>query len=136
MSEKLCALRKIGGGTLKETTLWTNSSPTSTFGYQVITLSQSYLDFKYVKLKWKRATSVDAYLEMLIDTTILANGGGYTVASTNNITWGSTTDDRQSVVRYMVAISGTSIEISNGLYVGKSGTNNYMALPIEIVGLK
>lgn len=57
MSEKLCALRKIGGGTLKETALWTNPNPSSSQGTQTITLNQSYEKFNFVKIRFKTYTS-------------------------------------------------------------------------------
>ncbi len=44
----------IGGGSseLQETVLWTNSSPTSTMASGTITLSQSYEDFDFVKIRF------------------------------------------------------------------------------------
>lgn len=43
--------------TLTETTLWTNSSPTSTFAGQTVTLSQSSANFTYIKVYFRCTTS-------------------------------------------------------------------------------
>ena len=43
--------------TLTETTLWTNSSPTSTFAPQTVTLSQSSDNFTYIKVYFRCSTS-------------------------------------------------------------------------------
>lgn len=59
MSEKLCALRKKGGGGQKytETSLWTNSSPSSDFAAQTVTLSDSIDNYKYIKIKYVFSSS-------------------------------------------------------------------------------
>lgn len=48
MAEKLCTLRKSGGGKMKETVLWTNPSPTSDFAGATLTLSDNISHYKYI----------------------------------------------------------------------------------------
>ena len=59
MAEKLCTLRGAGGGGAKqtETVLWTNSSPTSNFADQNVTLSDSMSNYDYLKFTYKKATN-------------------------------------------------------------------------------
>ena len=71
MAEKLCKLKKKGGGELKETTLWTNSSPSSAFSAQTVSLSQTVNNFKFIKIIFYNSTSQDESTETIISTSKL-----------------------------------------------------------------
>lgn len=105
MSEKLCALKKIGGGTLKETTLWTNASPTSNFVGQIVTLSESLDNYNALRFYYNKATSSSttvSYIDVPKDIFTNMGGAGITLyadypycrsiqmASSNQITFGNT----------------------------------------------
>ncbi|MCR5451961.1 MAG: hypothetical protein K6F00_04965 [Lachnospiraceae bacterium] len=53
MAQKLCQLKKKGGGSLTETDLWTNSAPSSAWASSSITLSQSISNFTFIKIYYK-----------------------------------------------------------------------------------
>lgn len=51
MAEKLCGLKKKGGGQLSETVLWTNPNPTDAMNEIVITTSDNISNYKYLSVK-------------------------------------------------------------------------------------
>lgn len=52
MAEILCSLRKkSGGGTMTETTLWTNPSPTADFATQSVNLSDNISNYDYIEIE-------------------------------------------------------------------------------------
>lgn len=68
MAEKLCSLKKIGGGggSLTETVLWTNASPTSTFAAQVVTLSDDMNNYTYLKFEYRHSTTDSNLYEIIV----------------------------------------------------------------------
>ena len=136
MSEKLCALRKKGGkGTeYTETSLWTNSSPTSSFTSQTVTLSQSIDNYKYVKIKFRLSTSnsttsetiysVDDFKAYTSTTALGISGGiiGQPVAS-------------QGYVRKVIYSSATQIQFDTAYRLAVNDANTSYLIPLEILGL-
>lgn len=59
-------------GALTSTVLWTNSSPTSTFDEQNITLSQSYRNFSLIMVRLRRSTSETPVIIVIIPATSTA----------------------------------------------------------------
>lgn len=139
MSEKLCALRKIGGGTLKETTLWTNSNPTSSFGAVTLTLPQPITNFDYIKINYKpRAeldassakgliVSVDEFVQMInnVDTCNIALGA--VINSGGRI---------YLMIRRIIYNNSTEIYIDQTAPQGTNGIFNTTCVPINIIGIK
>lgn len=70
MAEKLQQLKKKGGGSgaLTETTLWTNLSPTSVFSGQTITLTESILNYDYIKIVYRGYLEDNATSEVIYPT--------------------------------------------------------------------
>jgi len=133
MSEKLCALRKIGGGgTLKETTLWTNSAPTSNFGSQIVTISEPISNFDIIYCKYRASTSND-------NTYI-------TYWSESEFSGGNTSTPNSIVPVIGVYNSGTwtrriypqndNVRIEDSLPIGATGARNQNTIPLEIGGIK
>ena len=48
---------KTGKGELRETVLWTNSSPSSSFSGKTVSLDQSYTEFDYIRFYYRGSTS-------------------------------------------------------------------------------
>ena len=136
MSEKLCTLRTKGGGGGKytETSLWTNSAPTSNFAAQDITLSDSMANYKYLKFRFKVSTSntTESSCEILVSDLNKSLGGA-------NTPWMliGTTDSAPSNVytRKIQKKSDSVINIDAGLARNVVSTNNAYVIPLEILGL-
>lgn len=62
MAQSLCQLKKKGGNKVKEITLWTNGSPSSSFSNQTVSFNESYSDYSdipydYIEIQFKVSTS-------------------------------------------------------------------------------
>ena len=55
-----------GGGTLSETVLWTNPSPTAAFDGQTLSLSDSLSNYDYVKIDYRASTTNATESSMII----------------------------------------------------------------------
>lgn len=136
MSETLCTLRTKGGGGEKytETSLWTNSAPTSSFASQAVTLSESIDNFKYIKIKFRLSTSNSTTSETVYSvgdfktytsTTALGISGGLVgqpVAS-------------QGYVRKAIYSSSTQIQFDTAYRLAVNDANTSYLIPLEILGL-
>lgn len=136
MAEKLCTLRKKGGGQkYTETSLWTNPSPSTNFSGQTVTLSQGMSNFKYIGIKYKTSktqTESDAITEIL------------TVDDFNRCGAGSTSGEPQlriggygsyPFVRLVNKASDTSITFSLAYRVNAATNLSEIVIPLEILGL-
>lgn len=138
MSEKLCTLRTKGGGGAKytETSLWTNPSPSNAFAQQDVTLSESFTDYKYLKIKYRFSTTDAREYYVVYPQESVASA----VASSN--------DCRLSWQEYNLSVTGnyvrfayrpdtttTSLNITNARQVSGTSTSNNYLIPLEILGL-
>ncbi len=138
MAEKLCELKKKGGGgSMSETVLWTNSNPTTAFAGQAVSLSQSINNFKYLKFTFYNGTSdtvlsesvisVEEFKKMTNDTSY---NNFYRFSSPayyyTNVGW----------VRLLFYSGDTSVNFSTVYKVNNSGTATNLLIPHQIIGLK
>ena len=121
------------GGGLTETDLWTNPSPTSSFGSDTVTLSQSYKNFDYLKISFRWSTSDSTSFSAIIPKATLESNVERTFAIGGNL---SSSGKARTRVGY--ASSETSIYISNSYQLvttTQSANSNYI-IPTKISGLK
>jgi hypothetical protein len=133
MVEKICNLKKRGGGALSETVLWTNPSPTANLASGTVTLSQDMNNFKRLRFYWKTAKSrtSEAYFDIDVDivkTMIIAD-------ETFRIYVG-TRESSGGWVRNFSYLSGTTISMGSGYAAGSASTNNGYCIITKICGLK
>ena len=131
MSEKLFALRKIGGS-MSETVLWTNPNQTGNFGATTITLSESVNNFKYIKVVFRFSTQTNNQnyvifpLDMWINSTATNGKNRCVIASyASNI-----------FARGIAYASATSVTIGACYQVNQTGSGNNYVIPVEVIGLK
>ena len=136
MSEKLCALRKVGGGTsqLTETTLWTNSSPNSSFALQDVTLSQSTSGFQYVKIYWKILNTSTALVGSII---IGIEDWDLSTEVNSHLKFGIGSYANGPIVRAVCKgnSAGTKVHFGSSYQTGTSTTHNTENIPTKICGL-
>ena len=130
MGEKLCALRKIGGGTLKETILWTNPSPTSTFARQTINLSQDINNFDYLKIKALGSTTNNLEISIYISVDDFKKGGS-TGSVAGPALYGANTGGTARRAIYYSSSTTILVDYAEG---GNTQYNN-IAIPLQIIGL-
>ena len=139
MSEKLCELRKKGGGSGKytETSLWTNQSPSSAFAAQTVSLSDNLSKYKYVKVKFKFETSSTSDNAMGSFIVSVDEFKKATYNSYNNIPtyMVGTANTSYHFSRYFEYVNDTSIYFSPAYTVNNANSNNSRSIPLEILGL-
>ena len=132
MSEVLAQLEKKGGGDLKETILWTNPSPTSSFGGVDVSLSETIENFKYVKLYFRISTSNSTQSATIYEKDIFkaftsaGNGASGAISA------------RQSNTNYFRRVaykSPTEITYLNTVTASGGYDGNYL-IPLKFCGLK
>lgn len=118
---------------IKETTLWTNSSPTSNFAAQTITLLQDIDNFDYLKITYRLSTSASTELSLIISVqdfknTADANGKGVITlnSKSSNVIY----------ARLIYYASDTSVSVTVAYKIGSSGNSQAYSIPTKISGLK
>ena len=124
-----------GGEALVETLLWTNPSPTSNFGTQIITLSDSISNYDYIKVQFLGSTTIS------ISSSVVTPVQDFILQqrSTNNTLRSITPGLQMSdglFIRAFDYVSDTSINITDALRLNGSANNNSITIPYKIYGVK
>lgn len=139
MAEKLCELRKKGGGGGKytETSLWTNPNTSSNFATQTVTLSQSVDNFKYIGIKYKygTTTSDSDYVMAIYSVNALKQSTEATSNVRDGVTLGIHTATNQTWARIVYYVSTTSIKFTDCYRLYNQSSTQNGANPLEILGL-
>ena len=122
-------------GGMKETVLWTNSSPSSSFASTTITLSESMASYDYIKISYLmwNTSSVENARNILIPmsdfalTTDSAAGlmNALAVRSSNN-----------RVARVFARASDTQIKFIDAYRINSTTKDNNGCIPYKIYGVK
>ena len=140
MSETLCTLRTKGGGGGKytETSLWTNSSPSSAFAAQTVTLSDSISNYKYVAICYKYAGTTDGVNDPM---SVIVPVDKFKTSLKNNSTrhnilvLGVETNGNAGWTRNVFYASDTTIEFDTGYRQNAASSSGDICVPTEILGL-
>lgn len=121
-----------------ETTLWTNSSPTSSFAEQTITLSQAFTNFDLIKIEYQASVSKTTKGYVYVDKTTLqqslwsdASKPLVSISGRNNSASGST-----QYVRRIVYVSTTQLTITTAYQINANNSATNSAIPTKITGIK
>lgn len=135
MSETLCTLRTKGGGggRYTETSLWTNSAPTSNFADQNVTLSDSITNYKYIAIRIRFSTTESASATTIVSTSDF-------VTMTNTTTSGHPlcfVGGRYSNVyeRAVYYVDATTVKFGSSFQQNSTSVSNGTVIPLEILGL-
>lgn len=118
------------GGTLSETLLWSGSVTTYSSGS--LTLSSSYTNYDYIKIKFIPKANTSLEYETIIPKSTLENSSSVATFVIGATAVGET----QSRVRGCYMASNTSINLSAAYNIGGSATYSNYILPRAIYGLK
>ena len=123
------------GGTLRETVLWTNPSPTSNFASQTVNLDESYANYKYVGVKYATGTGADAPMATMILST--EDAAKTNVSGSNNGLKGAIGSRYQNNVyaRIIGFMSDTTVEFSAARIQSGTNSNNALIIPKTIIGI-
>lgn len=131
-----------GGGALSETVLWTNSSPSDNFSAQTVNLSDSVVNYKYLKFIYRGRNasavtssiiySVDDYLTFAPANDTFQGAMHYRRMPSSTSYW-YVRDIRSSSDRSKVVFGDCfSFPVNGGSTSGAAAYN----VPTEIIGLK
>lgn len=128
-----------GGGTPISTTLWTNSSPTSSTTGIVANLSQGLSNFDYVAFKFRISTtnSTQQIGGMMSIADFIATAGSDYPGTRSFIGYASSSS--LLYVRSIRYSSNTQVLIGNAFKVitsGTPGTTPTQVIPLEVIGIK
>ena len=128
----------IGGGTETSTVLWSNSSTSSDFAGQTITLNDDITNYDYIELKWKYyKTDADTNATSLrIPTADFIAVGTYSTQNKNRYIIGSQRGSNNFMARTFCYESNTSIKFDVNYYIATTGSANSQSIPISISGIK
>ena len=121
-----------------ETVLWTNPNAiTSTFAAQTLSLSQSIMDFDYVKITYVPNTysTITNICEELIDVNTLIRSAVALSVPVVALA-GPQTGNARSYCRRIVFTSNTQLQFMACTRVGGTGDDNNVIIPYQIIGIK
>ena len=121
-----------GGGSMTETTLWTNSSPSASFAAQTITLSDNISNYDYIRIKYRynNTTPTDSYA--MTDVTSLQSMTG---TGTMTLALGLQHTNGINYARNCLYVSDTELKFTLAWY-GNNSTSALVSIPGEIIGVK
>lgn len=125
---------------MSETTLWTNQSPTSNLANDTtITLSDNMTNYKYLKIKYRKSTTIADENSVMLDVADFKANCGYTDRVANRsfyLAFGSWARSSSSV-RVFFYVSDTEINFDRAYSPGATGSNyTSEQIPVEIIGMK
>lgn len=117
-----------------EETLWTNSSSTSSFAEQTITLNsgKKFSGHTYIKITWRYGTADSTSSSILIPLASLQTSG--TGSGTNELAFGIR-GSNGNFMRMLRWTSDTQLFISKAAQTSGTSASNNNAIPTSIVGV-
>lgn len=117
---------------LTETTLWTNSSPSTSFSDQSVTLSESVENFKYIAfyVRTSESDNTESYVICDVDElkTYIASGTHPELCMASRV-------NNQQFTRMVFYVDTTHIKYDNAYELTGAPTRNSYVIPTKIVGL-
>lgn len=125
-----------GGGSMSETTLWTNATPTADFAAATVNLSDNISNYDYIVIEANFSKSENNSLTYIYKASELPNctqGGTYPVMCVANYY------NSRYYYRLIYYVSDTSVSVGTCKYNTGNGTAaNYNSgcIPLTIKGMK
>jgi hypothetical protein len=116
-----------------ETTLWTNSSPTSSFADQNVTLSDDIDNYDYIQFEYANTRTNDVRSKVIMSVSELKQTGNSTGQNSLGL---CATASGKFLVRRLNYVTDTQIHFRTCYYINSAGSNDSGAIPITIKGLK
>lgn len=125
------ALLRCGAvSSVQETVLWTNSSPTTNFSSQTITLSEDIDNFEYLKIKALGSTTNNLEINIYISVEDFKKGGNSGAVAGPALYGANSGGTARRALYYK---TDTTILVDNA--EGGASTFNNIAIPVEISGI-
>lgn len=120
-----------GGGSLKETVLWTNPNTGAANSTINVTLSDDIDNYDFIKFSWKPQSSTpdSESMNILVTPSDLKK-------STNATNQPSICLTTTAQARYVQYLTNTTLFINAAWNIHASGSNNNNAIPLSISGVR
>lgn len=119
------------------TVLWTNSSPTSSFDGQTVTLSDDMDNYDYIAVKYAYSSAENNNASTCIySVEDFKKGVSASSTKRNMMSLGIININNQPHIRGVYYVTNTSINFGGCYRVNYASTANSNAIPLQIVGLK
>ena len=118
---------------MKETVLWTNPSPTSIFNAQTVSLSDSKMNYDFIKIYWRLSTTNASESFIMVDPTTIPLDltVGLPMAISARLTNNGSVSGR-----IIVSNTDTSMLIAASILRNSTQGDNTTAIPTKITGCK
>ena len=123
----------IKGKPYQRTVLWENSSPTSAFANQTLTLLDDITNYDFLRVSWRyqQADAMECYEDIPV-ADFIANGADLTYGTKYVLgIYGGV-----YAVRTVTYATNTTIVIGTATRVGGTNTYTNCVIPLKIVGIK
>ena len=119
--------------------IWTNPSPTSSFGRQNVSLSDDINNYDYVATEFKysaSSTTEELKSKSIMSVADFKKGGRETSVSRNCMAFGILNASNTPYTRQVQYIPDTSIHFTDCTAMNSTGSANSNAIPLRVIGLK
>lgn len=120
-----------GGGTMAETVLWTNPSPTASMGSTNVSLSDNITKYKIIKFTFRHSTTLANEHSILVEINDFLNFG----TADGQDCFSAVSRVGSVYARRVFYESDTSIAFASAIQINGTVTNNNACIPIKITGL-
>lgn len=120
-------------GGMRETVLWTNPAPTSTFTNGNVTLSDSIANYDYIRFYCRGSTSISTESSVMMPVSDFYLSGGSTNKFKASVDF-TTSSGRFD--RCFSRVNDTTVEIPPAYQVNNAAINNTLLIPLRITGIK
>lgn len=135
MAEKLCELKKKGGGgKQKETVLWTNNAPTRNQGAVSISLNGDLSDYDYIKFIYRYNTTNSKSFNLTIPYSEFIKCV-YSNAD-NAFAIGASAGSNNYYYRYIWYTNDTTVATSHCFKYNSTTQSDSVAILTDVVGCK
>ena len=125
----------IKGKPYQKTVLWENSSPTSDFSAQTITLSDDITNYDMLEVVWLRSKNATDKNTIQFSVADIINNGNASGVAKCRICIGEY-DGSLNTARLVYYVSNTQLGISVDYRFGASTTYTDSDIPLKIIGIK
>ena len=127
----------MGGGTMEETVLWTNLSPTSSFAGQTVTISDDMNNYDYIAVKYAYSTAeINNVATCMFSVKDFKNGVQTTSYTRDMMLLGIINASNQPFGRGVYYSSDTAVNFGGCYRLNNATTANNNAIPLYVFGIK
>jgi hypothetical protein len=124
-----------GNGNFTKKLLWENSSPTSNFSKQIVSLSDDITNYDYILVVWNSATTTVTKFQTIVSIDQLTTFvNGFAISIIGSIQFGGDSYARR--MERLTSYTSKQIYIESSFTYNTLTESNSIIIPISIYGIK